>query len=840
MTFQVDIHDRKKERTHEQMGMSASQARFLSLTARKNNVEFEGQQINQQRTALSSQSANYYSQLTSLSVPVPPSTQDYSKITYTFKNGSELNTITSLIATPRTAKDGVYKLNYVRQTPTEDMIVGGTSSITKSPADASSEEAQYTIGTKKLTKAITTEQIENNEMSGDEIRNHFIESGVPSNVISQMSLAQLNEKARVEARYNAMMAAKYGSLANAGFRVIYRQTGDGKSYEPIFFSQNELDNASYNQKTGQSTSGVKNYVYGQTTETEEIKNVDARVEKDASGRFVAITINEKEGTIPVEKNNQQEVNEYIQNNPKPDQADYTKTVTENNQTEIDTYNSTRPTQDAYTKEEPVYDTRNNQSVINEYMQTEPQQENYKKEIDVYGWVDNPAYATYLLTEPLQENYKKTVTETTSSTNSELYNDFKTASKSCYDNATGGTATCYKHVIAHLLDLTLNSSKTDIDTTAYPINYKSSISTGSNDVTINSSTITGSNIHYYNNTDDMAPISDAICNGYDTDNDGVKETVMTADWNTYKEISGISTTALRYFSDEYIKGSNPTDAQILLSNYYVDPSTGEIKNKTLKQKCIDMFYLLGKYSTYNLDYNQVMLPFLYTFQKDMEFLNVTTTETEVDDVEAYQAAYSEWEEQKPAEQIYVKTGTETVPDEEAYQAAYNEWYANIPQYEEWQVQVGTKTVPDEDAYNAALEQWDANRPQYREWDVVVPDTDAYQTVLAQWQSDMPEYKTWIEEIQRIFGGETYRLTVTTEMDEAAYNDAMNQYYYDKAQYDQKIQEINSKVSIIQAQDKNLELKLKQLDTEENAILTEMDAVKKVISKNVESSFKTFNA
>ena len=57
---------------------------------------------------------------------------------------------------------------------------------------------------------------------------------------------------------------------------------------------------------------------------------------------------------------------------------------------------------------------------------------------------------------------------------------------------------------------------------------------------------------------------------------------------------------------------------------------------------------------------------------------------------------------------------------------------------------------------------------------------------------------------------------------------------------EIQEINSKIEIIQAQDKNLELKLKQLDTEENAISTEIDAVKKVISKNVESSFKTFNA
>ena len=70
--------------------------------------------------------------------------------------------------------------------------------------------------------------------------------------------------------------------------------------------------------------------------------------------------------------------------------------------------------------------------------------------------------------------------------------------------------------------------------------------------------------------------------------------------------------------------------------------------------------------------------------------------------------------------------------------------------------------------------------------------------------------------------------------------MNQYYYDKAQYDKQIQEVNAKIEIIQIQDKNLELKLKQLDTEENAIATEMDAVKKVISKNVESSFKTFNA
>ena len=62
------------------MGMSATQARFLSLTARKSNVEFEGQQINQQRTTLSNESASYYSELCNMEVPTPPSVDDYTNL----------------------------------------------------------------------------------------------------------------------------------------------------------------------------------------------------------------------------------------------------------------------------------------------------------------------------------------------------------------------------------------------------------------------------------------------------------------------------------------------------------------------------------------------------------------------------------------------------------------------------------------------------------------------------------------------------------------------------------------------------------------------------------------
>ena len=86
--------------------------------------------------------------------------------------------------------------------------------------------------------------------------------------------------------------------------------------------------------------------------------------------------------------------------------------------------------------------------------------------------------------------------------------------------------------------------------------------------------------------------------------------------------------------------------------------------------------------------------------------------------------------------------------------------------------------------------------------------------------------------------TYTLNMETITDEVAYQDAMNQYYYENAKYDKMVQDINAKTSIIQQEDQQLELRLKQLDTEQSALSTEMEAVKKVVDDNVENSFKTF--
>ena len=111
------------------MGMAASQARFLGLTARKTNVEYEGQQVNQQRTCLANQTANYYNQLLGMTVPTPPSIADFTKTVYTFQDGNLTNSITALLA----QNDGLYKASYTSNWADDFSIVSvGKTSVVNS------------------------------------------------------------------------------------------------------------------------------------------------------------------------------------------------------------------------------------------------------------------------------------------------------------------------------------------------------------------------------------------------------------------------------------------------------------------------------------------------------------------------------------------------------------------------------------------------------------------------------------------------------------------------------------------------------------------------------------
>ncbi len=75
------------------MGMSASQARLIQLEARQSNLEYQGQQINQERTILSQQCTDLYNSLLTMTVPTPPSTQDYTTVKYAGVDGDRKSVV---------------------------------------------------------------------------------------------------------------------------------------------------------------------------------------------------------------------------------------------------------------------------------------------------------------------------------------------------------------------------------------------------------------------------------------------------------------------------------------------------------------------------------------------------------------------------------------------------------------------------------------------------------------------------------------------------------------------------------------------------------------------------
>lgn len=88
--------------------------------------------------------------------------------------------------------------------------------------------------------------------------------------------------------------------------------------------------------------------------------------------------------------------------------------------------------------------------------------------------------------------------------------------------------------------------------------------------------------------------------------------------------------------------------------------------------------------------------------------------------------------------------------------------------------------------------------------------------------------------------TYSVSTSSAQDENGYNDALNQYNYQKQLYEKEVQEINNETAKIQAEDRSLELKLSQLDTEQKALKTEMETIKTNLKDTIETVFKTYDS
>ena len=342
------------------MGMAASQARFLGLTARKTNTEYEGQQINQQRTTLSNQSANYYNQLLGMTVPVPPSVADYTKTTYTFEDGSLSNSISTMVA----QKDGKYLISYTASWTNDFSVVSTASTIYTRKGEEGNYD--YYVGAKKLrelgtlsddvysydvTYEITDEAGKKHDATAktkyDKEKDQYYISDDKGNrqiitpktgttpskyydgddeYLKTLSLEQIDKMLEEEEKYKTQLTNKYGASAN-GYMVRYVQNTSTGTWSPYFVNKDVLvaENTKFSD-TGSSQSAIKTYTIGSAKETEEIKGVEARLEQDSTGRIISVTLNPDD---PATK-----VTYAVTTNTVTDQAKYNDAM---NQYEYDKY-----------------------------------------------------------------------------------------------------------------------------------------------------------------------------------------------------------------------------------------------------------------------------------------------------------------------------------------------------------------------------------------------------------------------------------------------------------------------------------------------------------------------
>lgn len=236
------------------MGMAASQARYLEITARKTNVEYAGQQINQQRTALANESAGLFTKLMALEVPTAPSTTDYTSTSYAFNNGANdctISNIQTLSGDPN--YNAIVTYNY-----TQSIYTGITNTRTDLPVSLNG--TTYWLGATKLSATDATTEV---DLSAIE----QIATDVPTSTI----------------------AAAYNTYIGGGALNVYQYTSsDNKTY---YISQADLD-----AKIANPTQAIA-LGYAGDIDTKISTTDNAYLVQEESGRYSSIALQNSSSTF---------------------------------------------------------------------------------------------------------------------------------------------------------------------------------------------------------------------------------------------------------------------------------------------------------------------------------------------------------------------------------------------------------------------------------------------------------------------------------------------------------------------------------------------------------------
>ena len=409
------------------------------------------------------------------------------------------------------------------------------------------------------------------------------------------------------------------------------------------------------------------------------------------------------------------------------------------------------------------------------------------------------------------------------TNDELYQKFLKGEGLCGAEAKKQGYGCYIHVLAHLLDqwLAQDGNGNTYDSANYPDKKQMKTSTGK-DVNIDYDDIQYANI---SKTPDLIPVSKAII---DTSNPN----------NTYYA-SGLMGEDLQ---------QNATEKEQLLSDYYYDEN-GVKQKKLLKDKIVDMYYILKDHVGGNsLGTTNKELDDLYlSFQEDMKLKK--KTEIKVPNNDKWKKAFEDWQKEEPEKPDEKDFHEEITTLDQTQQSDEGQWYINL-----WHRMNGASN------YKVTINGVDNGEHDPKSDGVISGDniksptnglTENGKVLWTVLEDGLMNSDEWLNYAlkNRVVTMERVNYTNPTENGTGIKEYTWTSIIYSNAldiseeENEKAITEAEVKykqtLSDIESKDKQYDNIIRRLDTEHNALQTEYETIKSVISKNLERTLKMYS-
>ena len=415
-------------------------------------------------------------------------------------------------------------------------------------------------------------------------------------------------------------------------------------------------------------------------------------------------------------------------------------------------------------------------------------------------------------------------------NDELYQKFLKGEGSCGSAARDGDYTCYLHVLTHLLDqwLAKDGNGNSYDSANYP-NKKTQMKTSTGrDVNIDYNYISGAGI---SQTPDLIPVSKAIM---DTSN---PDTTYYAAGTMGKDLK-----------------PDATEKERLLSDYYYDKN-GVLQKKLLKDKIVDMYYVLNDHTnsrnpnaqnllkTTDAEVNALYL----SFQEDMK-LKKKTPYKEPDN-DGYKKAFEDWQKEEPKKPDEKDFHEEITTLDQTQQSDEGQWYINL-----WHRMNGASN------YKVTINGVDNGEHDTKSDGVISGDniksptnglTENGKVLWTVLEDGLMNSDEWLNYAlkNRVVTMERVNYTNPTENGTGIKEYTWTSIIYSNAldiseeENEKAITEAEVKykqtLSDIESKDKQYDNIIRRLDTEHNALQTEYETIKSVISKNLERTLKMYS-